>query len=206
MNLSEEMKAALRADLIQVTPVAGGDINEAYRLTLADGRRVFMKANRSAPSAFFQAEADGLEAIRNTGAIGVPAVIAAGTDGRFGSYLLLEWIEAAPQSRDFWETFGHSLARMHLADAGRFGWTRDNFIGTTPQINATRDSWITFYRDCRLAPQLKLAQHCFDAAMYKRVTRLLDHLEDYLVEPLRPSLLHGDLWSGNFTTGSDGQA
>ena len=204
--LRETLENRFGAQLADAVPISGGDINAAYRLTLTDGTRIFMKANHSASSAFFQAEADGLAAIRDTGAIGVPEVIAAGSDERYSSFLLLEWIEAAPQKRDFWETFGHSLARMHLADADRFGWKRDNYIGSTPQINALRESWIAFFRDCRLAPQFKRAQHWFDADMRRRVIRLMDHLSDWLVEPPRPSLLHGDLWSGNFITGTDGQA
>ena len=204
--LRETLENRFGAQLADAVPVSGGDINAAYRLTLTDGTRIFMKANRTASPAFFQAEADGLAAIRDTGAIGVPAMIAAGSDERYGNFLLLEWIGPAPQKRDFWETFGHSLARMHLADADRFGWKRDNYIGSTPQINALRESWIAFFRDCRLAPQFKQAQHWFDADMRRRVIRLMDHLSDWLVEPPRPSLLHGDLWSGNFITGADGQA
>ena len=204
--LRETLENRFGTQLADAVPVSGGDINAAYRLTLTDGTCIFMKANRTASPAFFQAEADGLAAIRDTGAIGVPAVIAAGNDERYGSFLLLEWIEPAPQKRDFWETFGRSLARMHLADADRFGWVRDNYIGSTPQINTPIESWITFFRDCRLAPQFKRALHWFDADMRKCITRLLDHLGDWLVEPPRPSLLHGDLWSGNFITGSDGQA
>jgi len=204
--LRETLENRFGAQLTDAVPISGGDINAAYRLTLTDGTRIFMKANRTASPAFFQAEADGLAAIRDTGAIGVPAMIAAGSDERYGNFLLLEWIGPAPQKHDFWATFGHSLARMHLADADRFGWKRDNYIGSTPQVNAPRESWIAFFRDCRLAPQFKQAQHWFDADMRRRVIRLMDHLSDWLVEPPRPSLLHGDLWSGNFITGADGQA
>lgn len=206
MMLRETLENRFGAQLADAVPISGGDINAAYRLTLTDGTRIFMKANRAASPAFFQAEANGLAAIRGTGAIGVPEVIAAGSDERYGSFLLLEWIEAAPQKRDFWETFGHSLARMHLANADRFGWKRDNYIGSTPQVNTPHESWVTFFWDCRLAPQFKRAQHWFDAEMLRRVIHLLDHLDDWLLEPPRPSLLHGDLWSGNFITGADGQA
>ena len=204
--LRDTLESRCGAQLANTVPVSGGDINAAWRLTLTDGTRVFMKANRTASPAFFLAEADGLAAIRGTGAIGTPAVIATGSDDRYGSFLLLEWIEAAPHKRDFWETFGRSLAGMHLADADRFGWVRDNYIGSTPQVNTPHDSWVAFFRDCRLAPQFRRAQHWFDADMRRRITHLLDHLGDWLVEPPRPSLLHGDLWSGNFITGSDGQA
>ncbi len=197
----------LRADILRATPVSGGDINDAYRLTLSDGRSVFMKANRSASPAFFQAEADGLEAIRDVGAIRVPGVIACGHDDSVGSYLLLEWIESKGRERNFWEAFGHNLAAMHRANSsGGFGWKADNFIGARPQINTPHDNWVAFYRDCRLAPQFRDARHCFDADMKRRFARLLDRLDEYLPEPLHPSLLHGDLWAGNFITGSDGHA
>ena len=202
MTLNEVLGAPLRG----VTPVYGGDINDAYKLALTDGRQVFMKANRSAGLSFFQAEADGLEAIRATGAISVPKVLAVGRDQQYGAFLLLEWVETVPNDPDFWESFGRSLARMHQAPTSRFGWGKDNYIGASPQINTQRDNWIEFYRDCRLAPQFKRAQRYFDPSMHKRITRLLDHLEDHLVEPPHPSLLHGDLWSGNFIPGNDGQA
>ena len=202
MTLNEILGAPLRS----TTPVSGGDINDAYKLTLTDGRQVFMKANRSVCLSFFQAEAEGLEAIRATDTIGVPQVIAVGKDQQYGAFLLLEWVEAAPKAHGFWETFGRSLARMHQAPASRFGWEKDNYIGASPQINTPHDKWVAFFRDCRLSPQIKRAQRYFDPSMRKRITRLLDHLEDFLVEPAHPSLLHGDLWSGNFITGNDGQA
>ena len=202
MTLNEVLGAPTRS----ATPISGGDINDAYKLILTDGRQVVMKANRSAGLSFFQAEADGLEAIHATGTIGTPKVIDVGKDQQHGAFLLLEWVEASPKPHDFWESFGRNLARMHQAPAFHFGWGKDNYIGANPQINTPHDNWITFYRDCRLAPQFRNAQHYFDPSTRKCITRLLDHLEDHLVEPAHPSLLHGDLWSGNFITGNDGQA
>ncbi len=198
---------ALRADILRAVPVCGGDINDAYKLSLSDGRCVFMKANRSASEAFFRAEADGLEAIRATGTVRVPGVIAVGHDAGVGAYLLLEWAEGRRAAPDFWEAFGHGLAAMHLAPtSGRFGWKADNYIGARPQVNSPHDDWVAFFRDCRLAPQFRDARHYFDADMHRRIARLLDHLEEYLTTPERPSLLHGDLWSGNHITGDDGHA
>ena len=203
---SESLRAILGTDVLRSIPVSGGDINDAYKLNLSDGRQIFMKVNRSVGLSFFQAEAEGLEAIRATGAINVPEVIAVGKDQQYGAFLLLEWVKADPKAHDFWEKFGKSLARMHQAPASRFGWEKDNYIGASPQINTPHDKWVAFFRDCRLSPQFERAQHYFDPSMWKRITRLLDHLEDHLVEPPHPSLLHGDLWSGNFITGNDGQA
>lgn len=207
MTLNETLRDAFGAELCRSDPVSGGDINNAFALTLSDGTRVFMKSNRAAAPDFFMAEAEGLAAMRATGAIPVPKVIAVGNDAKTGPFLLLQWVQSTPRARDFWEDFGHSLAMMHAAPApARFGWERDNYIGMSPQINAPRASWVGFFRDCRLVPQFKRAEHWFNAGDRRRVVHLLDHLEDHLIEPERPALLHGDLWSGNFITGGDGRA
>ena len=196
-----------------MTGVSGGDINRAYRLTLTDGTAVFMKANTKEKLPFFTAEAEGLAAIAATRTIRTPELLGLGTDDRFGAFLLLRWADAAPRSRSFWEDFGRRLAAMHRADTaalagGGFGFPHDNFIGAGRQVNARRDSWIAFFRDCRLTPMFRTADAggYFDAEDRRRMTRLLDRLDEYLPEPERPSLLHGDLWSGNFITGSDGEA
>lgn len=201
------LNETLRADILRCAPVSGGDINDAYKLTLSDGTSVFMKANRTASTAFFQAEADGLEAIRATKAICVPGVIACGHNDSIGSYLLLDWVEGKNGAPDFWEAFGHNLGTMHRAPtSGLFGWRMNNYIGARPQINTPHDNWVAFYRDCRLAPQFRDARHYFDVDMKKRFARLLDRLDEYLLEPPHPSLLHGDLWAGNYITGTDGHA
>lgn len=195
-----------------MTGVSGGDINRAYRLTLTNGSSVFMKANAKADLPFFTAEAEGLSAIASTGAIRTPALLGLGTDERHGAFLLLSWAESRAESGRYWENFGRSLAAMHLADTkaivGGYGFPHDNFIGAGRQLNAPRAGWIEFFRDCRLTPMFRTADDggYFDAEERKRMTRLLDRLPELLPEPERPSLLHGDLWSGNFITGDDGEA
>ncbi|MBR2717002.1 MAG: fructosamine kinase family protein [Oscillospiraceae bacterium] len=215
-SLDEGIRAAFGSgqSVVSMTGVSGGDINRAYRLTLKDGARVFMKANTRDNLAFFTAEAEGLSAIAAAGAIRTPELLGTGTDDRYGAFLLLSWAEAGPKSGTYWETFGANLAAMHLADAsalvsgGRFGFLHDNFIGSRRQINSPRGSWTAFFRDCRQAPKLQAADRrgYFDAEDRKRITKLLDRLDEHLTEPERPSLLHGDLWSGNFITGEDGEA
>lgn len=200
--------------IAQSDRVFGGDINDARRLALSNGADIFMKTNTIKNAAFFTAEALGLQAIAQTGCIGTPRILGSGTQAgadRY-SFLLLEWIEGRRPVSDYWEVFAHQLARMHQAPTGDFvpggtyGFLQDNFIGAGKQCNAARDRWIDFFRDCRLAPQFRAADHYFDASDRKRITALLDRLGDFLTEPERPSLLHGDLWSGNFMTGSDGRA
>ena len=185
--------------------ISGGDINEAYLVRLDDGTELFMKSNSSHFLPCFHAEKDGLEAIRKTGAIGVPAVLGLGTDDNH-SFLLLEYISGAKQIKDYWETFAAELAAMHRADVGgKYGFPQDNWIGSGKQINTMQDSWTSFFRDCRLKPQLDRASRYFSQKEWKQADYLLSHLDQYLPEPARPSLLHGDLWAGNMITGNDGK-
>lgn len=195
-------------------PVSGGDINRAYRLRMTDGTCLFMKANDRQNESFFTAEAAGLEAIARTGAVGTPKVFCSGTDEARGGYsfLLMEYIQAAGRAKHYWETFARELAAMHrapadsLAAGGKYGFGQDNYIGKRVQRNTANDSWTDFFRDCRLEPQFRHATHYFSAADLKRIDRLLTHLDEFLVEPAHPSLLHGDLWSGNVIMGNDGKA
>ena len=187
--------------------VAGGDINEACALTLDDGTILFMKSNSLVSLANFKTEAAGLHAIRETGAIGVPDVLGAGTDTGF-SFLLLSYIRGGRRISHYWETFAEELAAMHRAapsGSGKYGFGEDNWIGARKQLNTPHDKWIPFFRDCRLAPQIKSAGNYLLAEDRRRAEYLLDHLDRFLAEPKRPSLVHGDLWSGNMITGDDGK-
>ncbi len=197
--------------LDSVRSVSGGDINEAYLLILSDGKRIFLKENTQRNTRFFEAEQAGIAAIKATGTISVPHVLKTGiASGR--SYLMMEYLEAAPKQSDYWEHFGRQLAAMHRADpskwtrGGKYGFSEDNYIGAGEQFNAVAGSWVSFFRECRLEVQFSQAQKYFDPEDRKFMQRLLDHLDEYLIEPEYPSLLHGDLWSGNFVTGPDGYA
>lgn len=194
--------------------VSGGDINEAFVLTLTNGSRVFMKANTRENDTFFATEAVGLHAIAQTKTIGTPQVLCSGTDKNMDgrSFLLLEYIDAKNSISTYWETFARQLAAMHQASTadftpqGKYGFIQDNFIGAAKQINTQQQSWIAFFRDCRLRPQFEAASNYFDITDFTKITKLLDNLDTFLTEPEYPSLLHGDLWSGNFITGTDGKA
>ncbi|MBQ9537783.1 MAG: fructosamine kinase family protein [Treponema sp.] len=197
--------------------VSGGDINMAYALTLSDGKRIFMKANGRGRVAFFTSEAASLAAIASTGAIGTPQVLCTGFNDGYGSgqgaysFLLLEFIQSGGRKGDYWETFARELAAMHQADtkaftSENFGFFQNNFIGSTAQDNTPCGEWVTFFRDHRLSPQLRAASPYLSQGDRRRADRLLDHLDSFLVEPEAPSLLHGDLWSGNVFCGSDGKA
>lgn len=200
--------------IVRMERIFGGDINEAYGLTLTDGTCLFMKSNAGAEESFFTAEAEGLQAIASTGAIQTPHILCSGTDRNRigGAFLLLEFIKKGERISDYWEIFAQQLAAMHQAEVagivekGTYGFVCDNYIGMQKQNNKANNSWISFFRECRLRPQLRDAAGYFDRTDLKKADKVLERLEDILVEPKHPSLLHGDLWSGNVITGSDGKA
>lgn len=205
--------------ITQTDRLSGGDINKAYALTLNTGDRIFMKANSKSNADFFTAEAAGLSAIASTKTIATPEILCTGTDDGEDvgySFLLLKFIKSAKARDDYWEVLGQELAALHKADTkalwpdsafnNSFGFFQDNFIGARPQINTPGTSWISFFRDNRLAPQFKAADSYFSPEDKNKITKLLDHLDKFLIEPDHPSLLHGDLWSGNVMCGPQGKA
>ena len=177
----------------RVRRAAGGDVSEAQLLD--DGRRrFFVKLQTASRRDLFAAEADGLAAL---GAhLRVPGVIVTGiAEGR--AYLVLEALDLAATGDA--AALGVALAALHRAPQARFGWTRDNWIGATPQPNAWRDDWLAFWRTQRLGFQLDLAaRNGHGGALQHDGEYLLAHLEGlfYGYTPA-PSLLHGDLWGGN---------
>ena len=153
-----------------------------------------------------------MSAIRDTNTIAVPEVLGIGKDPDAGAFLILDYVTNAKKVDDYWAAFAEDLADMHRADTamyvrgGRYGFLADNYIGSREQINTPYDSWIDFFRYCRLITRFERANSYFDTGMTRSINRLLDNLDKWLIEPEKPSLLHGDLWSGNAITGSDGKA
>ena len=184
-------------------PVFGGDINRAYALTLTDNSVIFMKANTRQKLGIFQGEAESLDFIRQTGTVRSPEVLAIGTDGDI-SFLLLEFIGSGPRSKAAFEELGIGLAQMHQADTssfvrgGKYGALHDHLLGSGMQDNTPMDSWIKFFAERRLRPQFERADPYFDKETRRQIEKLLNSPENYLTEPDHPSLLHGDLWGGNF--------
>ncbi|HIX66995.1 MAG TPA: fructosamine kinase family protein [Candidatus Anaerostipes excrementavium] len=204
-----------KVSILKEEPVYGGDINDACKITLSTGQKVFVKRNSAVNHKFFTTEALGLYALKETGEIGVPEILAGGVDVAKGiSFLMMEYLESVSKREDYWETFGHQLAMVHQAECryfvnskeGCYGFLEDNFIGAAPQKNTPKGNWIDFYRECRLLPQIQMAKHYFTLDTLGQFEQLLEHLEDYLREPEFPSLLHGDLWGGNVICGNDGRA
>lgn len=182
----------------------GGSINSAFRLS--DGaRQFFVKTNRAALLPMFAAEAVGLEAMRETGTIRVPEVVCYGTS-KAEAYLVLEYIEL--RGRVDARVFGAALTAMHQVAQPQFGFAIDNTIGSTPQPNTVSDNWVEFYREQRLLHQLDLLKsRGSDQQLQDRGRRLCAELDGFFTD-YRPtaSLLHGDLWSGNWGADAQGNA
>jgi fructosamine-3-kinase len=185
--------AALNSSLIRSAPVGGGCIHDARRLTLADGRDVFIKSARGTAAACLAAEARGLALLDPH--LRVPHVLGEGTTAEGTRWIALEWLELRSLSATSWADLGRQLATLHAVTDPCHGLDHDNFIGSTPQLNSPCASWPEFFIERRLRPQLALARANGHPVPESEIlafaaTKLANH------QPAA-SLLHGDLWSGN---------
>ncbi|MBF0218390.1 MAG: fructosamine kinase family protein [Gammaproteobacteria bacterium] len=188
---------------LSVRSVAGGSINQSYRLS--DGvRHFFVKLNRAERLAMLRAELAGLRALAVCPQLRLPLPI---TVGRLGgrAYLVMEWLDLTSQG-DYLR-LAQALVALHRITSDRFGWHGDNTIGSSPQANRWHQNWSDFWREERLLPQLR---QLTGSALAQQGAQLLQRLPQLLAghQP-QPSLLHGDLWSGNvafMAPASDGAA
>ncbi|MBS1943580.1 MAG: fructosamine kinase family protein [Bacteroidetes bacterium] len=186
-------------------PVAGGSINDAFRLHTNAGE-FFVKTNTADcyPSPFVSEER-GLGILREAGALRVPEVLAQGeVDGT--TFLLLEFIAQEEEDRDFQARFGRALARLHRSTNNSFGLGHDNYIGLLPQVNTPHKDWVEFLVQCRLEPLVKMARdngriHPGDTIRFERLYARLPAL----LPPEMPALLHGDLWKHNYLASANGE-
>jgi len=206
--MQEELKTYL-SELLGTTfkqplQLAGGDIAEVYRIETQSQRFLLKIQNGPHALAMLKAEQHGLDAIRNTEVIMAPKVFHCNGWKQSG-VLLMEYIEAKqPVARDS-ERLGHQLARMHQVTTEQFGWEQDNFIGSLSQKNTWIPDWSTFYLRNRLLPQIIAAR---DAGLLTdrdvpddgKLVEVLDNL----LHDIKPSLIHGDLWGGNYLISTDG--
>lgn len=178
-----------------VRDLSGGDINRAA-LIRSGNTDWFLKYHRNAPAGMFEAEALALSEISEQRCIRVPRPIAYGSDG-FTSWLVLEHL--ALTSSGPVSLLGEQLAALHDVTSGQHGWSRDNFIGSTPQCNTHCEDWGSFWRDRRLQPQLEMAGAAGHNGLLQRNGEMLLAQLDQVMAGHEPaaSLLHGDLWAGN---------
>ncbi|OKH24195.1 hypothetical protein NIES593_08550 [Hydrococcus rivularis NIES-593] len=183
--------------------VSGGCINQGYAL-IGNGSTYFVKLNQASQVDMFEAEALGLKQMLSTHTIRVPVPICWGVIDR-SSYLVMEWLEFGSPTTRAWEQMGRQLAAMHQAGgSAKFGWERNNTIGSTPQINTWTENWADFFAEHRIGYQLQLAKRRGGSLpdYFQVVEVVREHLAD---RTPKPSLVHGDLWSGNAAVTSAGE-
>jgi fructosamine-3-kinase len=204
--ISPDLRSALETNfgpIRSITPVGGGDINAAARVETADAR-YFVKWNYFPRPRLFETEARGLNLLAATNALRIPRVI---TVIEQPAALVLEWIDLGSNKSVAAEALGRGLAQQHRSTAALHGLDHDNYIGSTPQRNTQARSWIEFYRDRRLGAQRDLAQHrgYLTPDRARRLDRVLDRLDQWIDDTaVVPSLLHGDLWGGNYLIDAQG--
>ena len=196
--LTKNLISQLNLNIKKISPVHGGDINEAYHIEVQEGD-FFIKLNSTSNyPALFEKEANGLKALSATNTLKTPEVIATGNFENT-QYLLLEWIAPDSPNVKAWKTFGQQLATMHQIPQNHFGFAEDNYLGTYLQENTSYNTWAEFYGNCRVLPMIRLlySQGKIGEDVVNAANNFSKELNSiFPTEP--PSLLHGDLWSGNF--------
>ena len=184
-------------------PVSGGCINQGYAVS-GNSLIYFVKINQANQEAMFAAEALGLKQIHASKTIRVPEPICWGIAEK-SSYLVLEWLEFGGGNSQSWEKMGRNLARLHQVSlSDRFGWQCNNTIGSTPQINTVSNSWADFFAHQRIGYQLRLAKE--RGGNFPDEDQVIPAISEILSQHQpHPSLVHGDLWSGNAAITVDGE-
>jgi len=202
MAISSDIKSILierlGTDKVKLSPVGGGSINETFQLQTPHAS-FFVKCNNASKFPhLFKSEAYGLKTLKEKNIISIPNVIDQFETNGY-QVLLLEWIQEGKRIPTFWKHFGEQLARLHHEHSAHFGLDQDNYMGSVPQKNQYTKEWESFYIQFRITPLLSM---CVEKRLltsrhielfnnlFKKIGTIFNH------EP--PSLLHGDLWSGNF--------
>jgi fructosamine-3-kinase len=194
-SFREDLSKGLDASVLSAKTVRGGDIHQAFRVDLDDGRRVFIKTSERTPAGLFEAEAAGLNWLAGFGR---------DQRGDRPGWLALTWADSIGRGGN--ASLGADLARLHDHAVARPGWQRDVFIGPLPQDNAVEHEmdWPTFWAERRLAPMVAMAASGLNATQQQLVEQVCDRCPDLLADVEHLGPLHGDLWNGNVLYGEAG--
>ncbi len=203
MNFRRKIEEALGEKIISSNSIGGGCIADSNIVVAESGKRFFLKKYSGNNSDILQSEANGLRELAKGNAIRVPKVILLEKE-----FLLLENITTGRKGKNFSEDFGRGFARLHKYYGDSFGFRENNFIGSNPQINLPKkENWIEFYWENRLMFQFRLAEK--NGYVTSELKKLFFSLENNIEGIIRgseeaPSLLHGDLWGGNYMVDEEG--
>ncbi len=198
MNIQEIIEQAGFAQHRTISKLSGGDINAAYRFT-AENDPYFIKINDAEKyPELFQKESNGLNEIRKKSRFKIPEIVKVGGNDRH-QYLILEFLPEGNATEVAWIEFAANLANMHQVSNEAFGFYENNYLGTQPQDNSHKNNWADFYAENRILPAMK---QMFDKGIasrndLKNTDRLCARLAE-IYPSEKPSLIHGDLWAGNY--------
>lgn len=198
--ITDSVARALGVAVRRAGRLGGGDVAEAYRCELEDGRTVFAKTHRSPPPGFFTTEANGLRWLRQPGVVSVPEVLAVSDGDRtVGPLLVLEWVDEGRARPGTESEFGQALARLHRCGAPSFGREDRRTTGSRALPNDPCPTWVEFFAERRLVPLARLARDsdALSAQTLADLDRVISRLDDLGGPPEPAARLHGDLWAGN---------
>ena len=207
-RIKNKLEDVLKISVSSFSSLSGGCISNAYKLRTTDSRNYLLKINENHKGDMFLKEANGLIELKKAKAIKVPDVILAEKD-----FILMEFINSSSRSKSFFKDFGIKFSQMHKYSSPGFGFYEDNYIGANPQENIPakdeEKDWVEFYFNKRILYQYKLAEKNGYSTneLRKGIFKLENKIEEILSgseEP--PSLLHGDLWNGNYMVDENGDA
>lgn len=189
----------------KISPQNGGDINIAF-LVETNKEPLFVKMNKGVPSDFFEKEARGLMELKSTGKVNVPEVLFYNHETETEGFLVLSYITGSRTSSTE-ARLGQQLARMHQVTKSFYGLPYSNYLGTFQQESGEFASWVDFYREKRLLPQINLAvkKGYLKEEQKERHLKLLTRLKEWVPADPGASVLHGDLWGGNWIAGQKGE-
>lgn len=198
----------LNPSVINTSPLGGGCINDVVVCTFSGGNQLVVKSNPGKPKSFFEIELKGLRELAKVKAIRVPEVYDLIQIDSNHFVLLMEYIESASKASDYDELFGSQLAELHKKSSSeQFGFSEDNLLGATPQINSWKKDWKEFWITNRVEPQIKWASDkgYFNNSDLKLADKFIKVVDGLLPLKCKPCLIHGDLWSGNIMTDNAGK-
>ncbi|MEQ8524081.1 fructosamine kinase family protein [Gracilimonas sp.] len=201
--IQEQIRQELNVEIQSLQSVHGGDINQAAKILLDDGKELFVKWNSSAPENMFEAEAKGLQLLNSADTdLQIPSPVLIKED-----FLVLDWIEEGGGKQHSARDFGKELAKLHKQTANHFGLDHNNYIGKLSQSNSRHSNWADFFALERIEPQVRMGIESgkLTRTILKSVEGLYKKLGSVFPAE-KPALLHGDLWSGNYMFTKNGNA
>ncbi len=199
-NLKKAILYLFDSNIKDIKSISGGCISTAYVIELKNNQKIFIKENSSHNYSIFKSEAIGLSKLSSIQSpLIIPKVLALILEDK-SSYIMLEYLQSSNPTRNFWQNFGKALAILHKNStrSNYFGLEEDNYIGRTKQLNTIYNNWSDFFINNRIEYQTQLADTYLDYKTKNLIKNFLSRHKSLLKNIKNSSLLHGDLWSGNY--------